>query len=97
VSNGTDVLPGVDGRSLVARRYRDIAAQIIADMGGIDRCSEAKLQLVRRFSAVAVLAEQMEANRSLGLKPASTFRSTELRVVTSVMLQGSGGAFVPPS
>src|SRR5215471_12058011 len=26
VTNGSDVLPGVDGRSLVARRYRDIAS-----------------------------------------------------------------------
>ena len=34
VSNGADILPDVDGRSAVARRYRDIAAQIIADMGG---------------------------------------------------------------
>ena len=36
VSNGADVLPNVDGRSLIARRYRDIAAQMrhqVADAG----------------------------------------------------------------
>jgi hypothetical protein len=29
----------VDGRSAVARRYRDNAAQIIADMGGTSQCA----------------------------------------------------------
>src|SRR5215831_4189540 len=61
VSNGVDILPDVDGRSAVARRYRDIAAQIIADMGGAAQCAEARIQLIRRFAAAAVLAEQMEA------------------------------------
>src|SRR3954462_12213178 len=67
VSNGADVLPNVDGRSLIARRYRDIAAQLVADMGGMERCSEARLQLIRRFAAAAVLAEQMEANLANGV------------------------------
>lgn len=91
VSNGTDVLPGVDGRSLVARRYRDIAAQIIADMGGIDRCSEAKLQLVRRFSAVAVLAEQMEARLARGetvdVAEFSALASTAVRIAQRIGLE----------
>jgi hypothetical protein len=66
VSNGADILPDVDGRSAVARRYRDIAAQIIADMGGASQCAEARLQLIRRFAAAAVLAEQMEARLANG-------------------------------
>src|ERR1035441_10010098 len=37
VSNGKDILPGVDGRSLIARRYRDISFEIFADAGGIDQ------------------------------------------------------------
>src|SRR6516164_3797124 len=61
VSNGAEILPDVDGRSAVARRYRDITAQIVADMGGASQCAEARLQLIRRFAAAAVLAEQMEA------------------------------------
>ena len=43
VSNGGHILPDVDGRSAVARRYRDIAAQIIADMGGASQCAEAQI------------------------------------------------------
>jgi hypothetical protein len=66
VSNGEDILPGVDGRSTIARRYRDISCAMLADMGGAEMCSESRLQLVRRFSAAAVLAEQMEATLANG-------------------------------
>ena len=66
VSNGRDLLPKVDGRSLIARRYRDIMSAIASDQGGIDRLSEARLQLIRRFAAAACLAEQLEARLARG-------------------------------
>jgi hypothetical protein len=66
VSNGSKALPGVDGRSLVARRYRDIASQIVADQGGLDHLSESRLQLIRRFAAASCIAEQMEAKLANG-------------------------------
>jgi hypothetical protein len=66
VTNGGDVLPGVDGRSLVARRYRDIFAAVAVDQGGSEHLSETRLQLIRRFAAAAVLAEQMEAKLANG-------------------------------
>jgi hypothetical protein len=66
ISNGRDVLPDVDGRSTVARRYRDITAAILVDQGGEDRCSEARRQLIRRFAAAAVMAEQLEAKLANG-------------------------------
>ena len=66
VSNGTDVLPQVDGRSVIARRYRDISSRIVSDNAGADQCSETRLQLIRRFAAAAVLAEQMEARLANG-------------------------------
>lgn len=47
--------------SVVARRYRNITSAIMADQGGADQCSETRQQLIRRFAAAAVLAEQMEA------------------------------------
>ena len=53
VSNGHEILPGVDRRSAIARRYRDLVGAIAADQGGGDRMSEARLQLVRRFAAVS--------------------------------------------
>jgi hypothetical protein len=66
VSNRHDLLPNVDGRSLVAGRYRDISNAILVDQGGLDQCSESRLQLIRRFAAAAVIAEQMEANLANG-------------------------------
>ena len=60
------MLPGIDGRSIIARRYRDIASAILTDQGGEDACSESRKQLIRRFAAAAVLAEQMEAELANG-------------------------------
>jgi hypothetical protein len=66
ISNGHDLLPNIDGRSATARRYRDIASQILNDQGGEARCSESRLQLIRRFAAAAVLAENLEAKLAGG-------------------------------
>jgi hypothetical protein len=66
IANHTDVLPGIDGRNLIARRYRDIADAIALDQGGEDQCSESRKQLIRRFAASSVLAEQVEAALARG-------------------------------
>ena len=66
VSNGRDVLPGVDNRTLIARRFYDVCQALISDQAGLDRCSEARLQLIRRFAAAAVMAEEMEARLARG-------------------------------
>jgi hypothetical protein len=66
VTAGREILPGIDGRSPTARRYRDLVDAICQDQGGKDRMAEARVQLVRRFSAAAVLAEQIEAKLVMG-------------------------------
>jgi hypothetical protein len=66
ITNGKELLPGVDGRSIIARRFRDIASQVLIDQGGADRCSESRQQLVRRFAAACVLAEEMEGRLARG-------------------------------
>ena len=82
VTNGGEFLPGVvDGRSLIARRYRDIASAIMVDQG--DSISEARAQLVRRFSAAAVLAEQLEARLANG----ETIDIAEHALLTSKMVR----------
>jgi len=50
----------------IARRYRDLVAQIAIDQGGADRCSETRMQLIRRFASGAVLAEELEARLARG-------------------------------
>jgi hypothetical protein len=48
-----------------ARRWRDVCAQITADLGG-EPLSEAQRQLVRRATTIAVQCEVMEAEAANG-------------------------------
>ena len=87
VTNHKDLLPDVDGRTTIARRYRDIMAAVIVDQGGLDHLSEARLQF-RRFTACACLAENMEARlargEALDLGEYSTLTSTMVRVAQRI-------------
>src|SRR5664279_3983051 len=88
VSNGKDILPGVDGRSQISRRYRDISFAIFQDAGGIEQCSEARQQLIRRFAACSVIAEQMEAElangKPINIAEHSQLSSTLTRLATRI-------------
>jgi len=66
MSSSRDALPNVEGSLVVAGRFRDIITAIMADQGGAEQCSESRRQLIRRFAAAAVLAEQMEAQLARG-------------------------------
>jgi hypothetical protein len=61
ISNHVDLLPNVDGNSSQARRFRDLVHAFIADMGGIDLCSQIRLGLARRLAAATVQSENFEA------------------------------------
>lgn len=99
ISNGTAILPNVDGRSRLARRYYDIAAALATDQGGIDRMSEARQQLCRRLAGASALAEQIEADMALG-KPIdittyATVVSTAVRVTQRLGLDRRLRTVVP--
>jgi hypothetical protein len=66
LTNGGDVLPNIDQRTAVARRYRDIISNLLSDQGGMEACAEVRLQLIRRFAECCVLAEQMAARYAEG-------------------------------
>ena len=71
VTNGRALFAeGGDGRGAWARRFRDLMAEHISDMGGDDLLSEAQRSIVRRASTLEVQLEQMEARFSEG--PAKT-------------------------
>ncbi len=61
---------------------------MVADAGGEDRCSETKIQLIRRFSAAAVLAEAMEADlangKQIDLNEHSLLSSTLVRIASRI-------------
>ena len=86
VSNGKDWLVGVDQRSSIARRYRDLMAEAIADAGGLGVCSQARLQLIRRLAALSVQLEQLEARLADGadidITEYTSLTSTLVRVVS---------------
>jgi hypothetical protein len=64
ITNGSDVLAGVDGRSAMVRRYRDILGQLVDDMGG--EPSEAQLQIARRAASIAIWCEDKDAAAANG-------------------------------
>lgn len=58
--NGTALLPGVDGRSIMARRYRELVAAMESDLGG--DLPAAKQAIVLRAATLIAWAEQAEAH-----------------------------------
>lgn len=80
VGNGSVVLNDVDGRSTVFRRYREILASLVSDMGGDP--SEAQEQIARRAASLAIWCEQADTDAANG-KPidigAYTTASNSLR------------------
>jgi hypothetical protein len=84
VTNHKDLLPGLDGRSATARRFRDLVNAFVADMGGLDRCSQIKLGLVRRLAATTVQAEMLEARmvngEAIDIATLCTLASTTVRI-----------------
>lgn len=62
VTNGSEVLPGVDGRTLWVRRLRDLIHLYLSDLGGQDNASEAEKAILRRAATLTVELERMEAD-----------------------------------
>jgi hypothetical protein len=59
ISNRSRLLPGVDGRSASARRFRDICVAYEAEAGG--NVSEVERDLIRQAAGLTLRAEQMQA------------------------------------
>jgi hypothetical protein len=61
VGNGNAILNGVDGRSLIARRYKEVGATIAADLASDpSELTEAQHQLIRTASGLIVLREDLD-------------------------------------
>jgi hypothetical protein len=61
VTNGSALLPGIDGRSAWVRRCKDVIASHISDLGGVDNCSAAERSIIRRAAVLTTELEQLEA------------------------------------
>jgi hypothetical protein len=62
ITNGSRLLPNVDGRSAWIRRAKDVITLHVADLGGVENISTAELSLIRRAAALTVELEMMEAS-----------------------------------
>ena len=60
ITNGTSLLPGVDGRAPWVRRCKDLIAIHLADLGGVDNASAAERSLIRRACVLTVELEALE-------------------------------------
>jgi hypothetical protein len=60
LSNGSSILPGVDGRSVWARRLRDLIGLHLSDLGGDGAVPEAERSIIRRVATLTVELERME-------------------------------------
>lgn len=65
VTNGRRLLIGVDGRTIWARRFKDLVDLHLSDLGGPDNVSEAERSIVRRASTLEVECERLEASFAL--------------------------------
>jgi hypothetical protein len=66
VTNGRALFVEADQRGPWARRWRDLFAEIISDLGGTDILSEGQKQLARRCATIALACERMEGEAALG-------------------------------
>jgi hypothetical protein len=60
ITNGRQLLPNVDGRTLWVRRFKDLRALHLSDLGGEENTSAAEQSLVRRAAALTVELERLE-------------------------------------
>jgi hypothetical protein len=60
ITNGTTLLPGIDGRSPWVRRCKDIIEIHINDLGEPNNASAAELSLIRRIAVLTVELEMIE-------------------------------------
>jgi hypothetical protein len=60
VTNGRGLLPNVDGRTIWVRRFRDLIALHLSDLGGQDQASEAEKAIIRRIATLIVELERLE-------------------------------------
>lgn len=89
LTNGADNLAhAVDGRTLIAKRYRSITSQLVADQGG--DVAEARLQLIQRFAGAAVLSELIEtkivSGQTVDLTEYSQLISSLVRIAARIGL-----------
>jgi hypothetical protein len=66
VTNGKRLHVRPVGDTAWSRRFRDVLAEIVSDLGGADRLSEGQRQLARRCATISLECEKIEAHAVAG-------------------------------
>jgi hypothetical protein len=66
VTNGRRLHVAAPGDGAWARRFRDVLAEIVSDLGGAGRLSEGQRQIARRCAMLAVECEKIEGHAVAG-------------------------------
>src|SRR5262245_61497477 len=66
VTNGKRLHVVNPGDTAWARRFRDVLAEIVSDLGGADRLSEGQRQLARRAATISIACEKIEGDAAAG-------------------------------
>jgi hypothetical protein len=89
LANGTAILEGIDGRSYIARRYRELGASLSADLGG--DLTEAQKQLVRSAAGLVILRERLDVeaanDRPIDYQEYCTISNSLRRVLATIGLR----------
>jgi hypothetical protein len=67
VTDGQQLFIEGDARLKIWRRFRDVLATIVTDLGGVERLSGGQKQMARRCAMLSVECEMMESAAVAGL------------------------------
>jgi hypothetical protein len=76
--------PGIDGRSAWTRRCRTLITAHVADLGGVENCSVAERNIVRRAAVLTTELERMEAQFALAGEASADDLDVYQRVANSL-------------
>jgi hypothetical protein len=89
------MVDGLDGRSAVARRWKDLALAYADDLGGMNNLTEAQRTLISQAATLQLESERLQALVLKG-KTVDTEGLTRLANATQRVLQQLGARRPPP-
>lgn len=60
IANVTELLKA-DGRTVWARRFKDLCDKYIADLGGVEKVATSEQSIIRRIATLEIELERMES------------------------------------